>query len=158
MASHFSAANTLGRSLIRRKSSHEAEDARVDMTAMVDLVFMMNIFFLVTTLVTAMAEIDLPAAKHVVAANIDEATVFTIVQDAGQTQVFLGDGDKGTPLADAGQDAAVADAVDAGIRQGHTQVIIKAEREVPARRVARVASAATSNGGVELFVGVMEMD
>ena len=36
------------------------DDARFDVTAMVDLVFMMNIFFLVTWVDMALAEIDLP--------------------------------------------------------------------------------------------------
>ena len=40
------------------------DDARFDVTAMVDLVFMMNIFFLVTWVETALAEIDLPTARH----------------------------------------------------------------------------------------------
>ena len=44
--------------LVPRKSL--ADDARFDVTAMVDLVFMMNIFFLVTWAEMARAEIDLP--------------------------------------------------------------------------------------------------
>ena len=44
-------------------------DANFDVTAMIDLVFMMNIYFLVTTLGAAAGELNLPAAKHCVAAD-----------------------------------------------------------------------------------------
>ena len=50
-----------------------AEEARFDITAMIDLVFMMNIFFLVTTVAAALAELDLPPARHAVAAELDDA-------------------------------------------------------------------------------------
>ena len=57
------------------------QDATVDMTAMIDLVFMLNIFFLVTSIVASLAEIDLPAARHVVAADLETSVVFTVLVD-----------------------------------------------------------------------------
>ncbi len=57
---------------------------------MVDLVFMMNIYFLVSWIVAASAEVDLPAARHCIAADPDAAMVITIT--AGQPpSVYLGE-------------------------------------------------------------------
>ena len=47
--------------LVKRRPIHD--EAKFDITAMIDLVFMMNIFFLVTSVTAALAEIDLPAAR-----------------------------------------------------------------------------------------------
>ena len=54
------------------------------MTPMVDLVFMMNIYFMVTWLTAALAEIDLPAASHC-RDQLDEAVVVTIKNEGSQT-------------------------------------------------------------------------
>ena len=43
----------------------DSEPPEFDITAMVDLVFMMNIYFLVTFVTVALGELNLPAAKHV---------------------------------------------------------------------------------------------
>ena len=48
--------------LVRR--SDVEHNADFDITAMIDLVFMMNIYFLVTFIGAAMQEVNLPAADH----------------------------------------------------------------------------------------------
>src|SRR5512137_2171444 len=72
------------------------DDARFDVTAMVDLVFMMNIFFLVTWAEMARAEIDLPTAKHCAAAERSRSLVFTIMKGPA---FYLGDGPSGVAIA-----------------------------------------------------------
>jgi len=66
------------------KSSHD--EAHFDITAMIDLVFMMNIYFMVTALVTAMAEIDLAQAAHCTPADKDGAVIISIMADPGGTR------------------------------------------------------------------------
>lgn len=141
-------------------SSRRAAEAHVDMTAMIDLVFMLNIFFLVTTIVTTLAEIDLPAAKHVVAADLETSVVFTVLVDqpGRPPRVYLGDGAVGDPLPADAQEEAIAAAAEAGRRQGRTSVIVKAEKAVPLRDIARIANAATSIEGMTLNLAVMEKD
>ncbi len=137
-----------------------AAETRVDMTAMIDLVFMMNIFFLVTTLVATLAEIDLPAAKHVTAADPETSVVLTVVAGEGDSRprVYLGDGVSGDPLPEAQQDERIAAHVEAQLREGKTAVIIKAERDVSVREIARIAASATSVEGTKLNLAVMERD
>jgi biopolymer transport protein ExbD len=121
---------------------------------------MMNIFFLVTSLVATLAEIDLPAAKHVAAADPETSVVLTVIADkgAGRPRVYLGDGVSGKPLADAQQDAQITAAVEAQLREGKSGVIIKAERDVSVREIARIAASATTVDGAKLNLAVMERD
>src|SRR5262245_17699626 len=130
-------------SLAPRKNIQD--EARFDITAMIDLVFMMNIFFLVTTVTAATLEIDLPPAKHCVATDPESAVVITLIgnKDPSSFQVTLADVD-GPPLIEREeQERDVRRAVENGVNEGRTTVLIKAERSVRLRDVARIASIAT---------------
>src|SRR5829696_6432768 len=93
-------AHSGGDTLLARRPLED--DAEFDITAMIDLVFMMNIYFLVTFVTAAMGEINLPAANHAVSLDSDKAAIITAVAgpDWKTVYVYLGDGKKGTPLAE----------------------------------------------------------
>jgi biopolymer transport protein ExbD len=129
------------------------DDARFDVTAMVDLVFMMNIFFLVTWVEAARLEIDLPAARHCAAADKEESIVLTIIKGP---RIYLGDPGSGTELSPGEVDQRVGAAVEEAVRNNLSIVLIKAEREVPLRDVAHVANVATAGKGVKLMLAVLE--
>ncbi len=74
------------------------DDARFDVTAMVDLVFMMNIFFLVTWVEAALAEIDLPTARHCTRPDEDKSVIVTILKGP---RMYLGDAQPATRSAPA---------------------------------------------------------
>ena len=76
-----------------RKSQQETPE--FDITAMVDLVFMMNMYFLVTFITVALAEINLPTASHCEPLNADDAVVLTVLGslDGKSVTVAIGDGD-----------------------------------------------------------------
>src|SRR5258708_26846432 len=78
--------------LVKRGPMHD--EAKFDITAMIDLVFMMNIFFLVTTVTAALAEIDLPTARHCAPADRDNSVIFTILAgpDHGPGQMTIDEG------------------------------------------------------------------
>src|SRR6476620_4802930 len=82
---------------------HRPPDAEFDITAMIDLVFMMNIYFLVTFITVALGEINLPAAAHASALDRDKATVITVLAgpDWKTVFVYLGDGKKDAPIMEA---------------------------------------------------------
>jgi biopolymer transport protein ExbD len=137
------------------------DDARFDITAMVDLVFMMNIFFLVSWIGAALAEIDLPAARHCVATDADTSTVLTVKGSAGETpSIYVGDARPGGEINAGEVEQRISEAVEAGMRdrEGKTTVLIKAERDVCLRDVARIAGLATALKGVKLNLAVMEKD
>ena len=136
------------------------DESRFDITAMIDLVFMMNIFFMVTTVTAALGEIDLPEAKHCAPSDRDNSVVFTIIAspDRGRARVYIGEDSAGQSLTDAGQDAAIREAVEAGVRAQKHTILIKAEKAVRLRDVSRVAGAAAAVPGTELKIDVLEKD
>lgn len=143
--------------LVARRSI--VDDARFDVTAMVDLVFMMNIFFLVSWIGAALAEIDLPAARHCTAADGDTSVIVTMTDNAGQTpSVYLGDARPGSELNPSRVEEEITAAAEAGQREGKVTVLIKAEKNVKLRDVARIARAATIAKSMKLNLAVMEKE
>ena len=139
--------------LVPKKSL--VDDARFDVTAMVDLVFMMNIFFLVTWAEMARAEIDLPTARHCVAAQKEQSIVFTVLKGTPAV-VFVGDGTGSGQLSPNEVDQRVTAAVEDGVRDGKDIVLIKAEKDVLLRDVAHLAAVATAVKGTRLMLAVIE--
>ena len=138
-----------------------SDDSAFDITAMIDLVFMMNIYFMVTSMASMMAEIDLAPAQHAVAADPESCVIVTLMAPAakGPAQVFIGEGTAGEALVDIeDQQQQVKAAVEAGMAEGKTGVMIKAEKGVLYRDVSRIAAAASSFENVKLFMAVHEFE
>jgi biopolymer transport protein ExbD len=130
------------------------DDARFDVTAMVDLVFMMNIFFLVTWADAALDMLDLPMARHCDAAPADLSVVLSITKGP---VVHLGEARPGNALSPGEVDQRVTAAVEEGVREGKKIILIKAEKDVALRDVAHVAGVATAVNGMEqLMLAVIE--
>jgi biopolymer transport protein ExbD len=136
------------------------EDAHFDITPMVDLVFMMNIFFMVTWITATLAEVNLPAARHCVAADPDMSVIITAVAgDDGKPIVYLGEVRGGEILEDSSQwEERIQQAVETGKGQGRDTVLIKAEKDVRLREIVRLASAATAVEGMNLKLAVLEKE
>lgn len=135
-----------------------SDDTRFDITAMIDLVFMMNIFFLVTSLATAMAEIELPLARHAAAADPEDAVIVIIVRGPTPDSVAVYLGDRSPPAitkADE-QETTVREAIEQGLKSGKKLVLIKAEGKVRYRDVSRLAQLASA-AGAKLHVAVTEV-
>ena len=138
----------------------DPEPPEFDITAMVDLVFMMNIYFLVTFVTVAMGELTLPTAKHVAALDADSAVIFTVTRtlDGKSITVYLGDSKKSEPITEAAQqDKRVQEAVEQAKAAGKTEVLLKAEKKVRLADLFRVATAASVEG-TKLHVAVVERE
>jgi biopolymer transport protein ExbD len=117
---------------------HRHPDAEFDITAMVDLVFMMNIYFLVTFITVALGEINLPTAAHAAPLDRDTATVITVLAGPDWRTVFvhLGEDRSGAPIADPDdQMTQVANNVERAVAQGKKAVLIKAENGIRLREI-----------------------
>lgn len=136
------------------------EPPEFDITAMVDLVFMMNIYFLVTFVTVAMAEIDLPAATHAAPLDGDSAVVVTVTGGGDKpVVVYLGDVQSGEPLRDAeSQETRIRAAVEQGLAEGKTEVLLKAEKNLRLGELFRISAAASGVEGMKLNVAVMEKE
>ncbi len=171
--------------LLRRGRRSDSVD--MDITPMIDIVFLLLIFFLVASIPDMQVEADLPPARHGTGINPRSAVVFTLAERGGQqaAKVYLSDGKSGQPLpADiAGQEAAIERALrgEAGValpddpaeqaaiirravsagfhREGLATVLVKAEKGVLHRDVARItqAVAAAETEGIQLNLGVYEI-
>jgi biopolymer transport protein ExbD len=163
-SSGFNLGTTGADELIARRP--DSEPPEFDITAMVDLVFMMNIYFLVTFVTVALGELNLPAARHVSALDADSAVILSLVPslDGKSVTLYVGDGDKGEPINDpAQQEQRIQAAVEQGIAEGKKAVLLKAEKKVKNGDQFRIASVATSvnpesGEKVKLYIGVLEKD
>lgn len=133
------------------------DDAHFDVTPMVDLVFMMNIYFIVSWLVAAMAEIDLPSASHCTATNLDEAIVVTIKTEGSQKPTYyLGDASPEAVMKPAEFEKRLAAEAETSYHEKNS-VLIKAEKDVMLKDVVRVATAAAAAiKGSKLNLAVLE--
>ncbi len=137
------------------------ESDEIDMTPMIDCVFLLLIFFLVGSIPDLKTAVELAPARHGAAADPSASTIITIADRGGKVPaaVYLADGKVGAPLPDdpAAQQAAITAAVRKGFQEGKTNVLVKAERTVKHRDVSRAAVAAGQVEGIKLFLAVFEI-
>src|SRR5918995_555295 len=99
--SSFNLGPTASDELIARRPDEEPPE--FDITAMVDLVFMMNIYFLVTFVTVALSGMSLPSADYCNALDADTAVIVRVARslDGESVTVSLGDGEAGEALNDS---------------------------------------------------------
>lgn len=138
-----------------------SDDAEIDITPMIDCVFLLLIFFLVCSTLSKMISVQLPPARHGRGVDEQVSVIITIDGEGGQTKprVYLGDGTAGEPLPDdhQTQERLITEAVEQGIQSGKSAILIKAARAVKSGDVERVAAAAgAAAGGLSFNIGVFE--
>ena len=144
------------------------EEAEMDITPMIDITFLLLIFFLVASKLDTQADVALPPARHGTAASTQASVILTIAQgDGEQALVYKGDGTREADLVQATDLADQENEIAAYVRQGlnvtppKKNVIIKAEKGIQHREVSRVAQAVGSveevhSGGIQLHIAVLE--
>lgn len=121
-------------------------DNEIDIAPLIDMVFLLLIFFLVSSTLDRQSSIDLPKTEYGTAVSERNATTISIGGKGTDIRVYLGDNVGGVPLPDLTepQETAVAQAVEVGYLEGKTMLVIKADREVHAGEISRIISAATN--------------
>lgn len=129
---------------------------------MIDITFLMLIFFLVGSTPDQKTAIELPEALYGKAVAQLESVVFTIAEGGlDQSPVYEADGKlpefllSKNPEAQAEQ---IREAVARGKREGKNDVIIKADRGVTYRNVARVMSHISEIEGIKLHLAVLDTE
>ena len=159
--------------------------ADLDITPMIDIVFLLLIFFIVSSVPDPQVEADLPRARHGKGVDKQTSVIFTVKDlGDGQAEVYLGNGKRGDPLPEtpseqdaiirkalAGQTIALLPAdpdvqkdvirravLEGNKNLGKTAVLVKAEKGVPFHVTDRVAKAVGSAGieGMGLNFAVIE--
>lgn len=127
-------------------------DGEMDITPMIDVTFLLLIFFMVASTMQGTPDIDVPPAQHSIGVDSAGASVVTILapkSSAESPRIVLGDGE--------GLEADLADVrryVEDSIRDGKKRIVLKAEGDVPHGVVDEVAQSIKSVEGAELYMGV----
>lgn len=146
------------RSLLRKP--RQREDVDLDITPMIDMVFLLLIFFLVSSTPDQQTAIDLPEAHHGVAVTQSDSVIFTLgAGGLGTAPAFAADGRvAGTELPDDAvqRSQRVRELIEAGFREDKTKVVIKADKNVAHREVAQLVKAASQVEGVKIHLAVLD--
>ncbi len=138
------------------------DDAEMDITPMIDITFLLLIFFLVASKMDSDSEIELPTAKNGTAVTTKNSAIVTITDAGdGQVNIYLGNGavaaNRITTNDLAEQETLIADYIDRLLRQENkAQVIIKAAKDIKHRDVARIMQAVGMVDNAKLYVAVLE--
>ena len=134
-------------------------DNEIEIAPLIDMVFLLLIFFLVTSTMDRQSSIDLPRTEYGVAVSERNATTVSIEGKGANIRVYLGDNFGGEPLSDLTQpqEETIAQAVEAGYLEGKTSLVIKADREVHTGEIARIIRAATNAvGELNVYMATVE--
>ena len=138
------------------------DTAEMDITPMIDITFLLLIFFLVCSTASVQTAVELPPARHGTGVSDRTSVVITVADRGapGPALVYLADGRKGRPLAgdEEAQAAEIAQAVEQGLLEGKSTVLVKAEKSVKHGETWRVYTAAGRVEGIRLHVAVLEIE
>lgn len=138
------------------------ESGEMDITPMIDITFLLLIFFIVASIPDAQTAVELPKARH--GASVDPSTcvIITVAESgtADQSAVYLANGKMGEPLSGSrnAQDEQIISVLEQGKAEGKQNVLVKAERGLRHHHVARVTQLVGEVGQMQLFVAVLESD
>ena len=137
---------------IKKKKKDEAE---LDITPMIDVVFLLLIFFMVTSTMDEQKAANVPPAVHGVGADANKATIVSVLADSGggNARVVLGDSSDGEEVVNL---ELVRRYVQAGFNEGKELCIVKAERDVTEGKVQEVLKVLIDIEGLRFAVGVQD--
>ncbi|QDT35076.1 ExbD/TolR family protein [Thalassoglobus polymorphus] len=133
----------------------QTDDEDLDITPMIDVTFLLLIFFMVTSNMKQSATVNIPRAKHGESVPTSQAVILTIFKTDGDPEVYLSDGTKDN--GPVGMEEVTA-YVSAGVADGKKYIIIKADKDLPSGFVEEVARAANEVDDTELtfFIGIID--
>ncbi len=126
----------------------EPENADIDVTPMVDCVFLLLSFFMVSSPLRGNPDRNIPAAANGVGVNPLGVITLRINGPADSPRISL---DRREARLDE-----VRPYVEAEVQKGHRLVVIKADGNIPVGIVQKVAQEATSVEGVKYSFGVRD--
>lgn len=133
-------------------------DSELDITPMIDIVFLLLIFFIVTSKMQPEQVTDLPKARHGEGIASKQWIVLNVKRGAGDdAEVTRKDGSSFSNDKEE-QNQQVEDYVKEGIEQGMKLVVIKAEGGVRTGEISRLRTAISGalEEGQEINIAVQE--
>jgi biopolymer transport protein ExbD len=141
----------------------QTDDAEMDITPMIDVTFLLLIFFLVCSTPDQQSSVDLPKARYGTGVDKKNSVVITVSDEGIETApVYLADGKiEAARLSDNPEEQAnlIARAVLRGREdENRENVLIKADRNVAHREIARVIKAVSRVEGAKIYLAVLESE
>jgi biopolymer transport protein ExbD len=135
--------------------SHSAEfEEELDLTPLIDVAFLLQIFFMITSTIAMASNIVMPEAKNGQAPNLTKAITMTIYHTESGPELYLADGKGKKGIA---QLTDIPAYVQEEIAKGNNLILIKADASVASGYVEDVARAASQVEGIERYlVGVVD--
>jgi len=144
--------------ICRRKRN---DDIEIDITPMIDITFLLLIFFIVCSTPDQQASFELAEARYGKGVSERNSVFITIsAESADPAPVYLADGVGGKSLPNDfdEQKKLIREAVEKGRRDEKENVLIKADRNVAHRDVSRVIKAVSGVEGAKIHLAVLESD
>ncbi|GIW90678.1 MAG: biopolymer transporter ExbD [Pirellulaceae bacterium] len=147
--------------ILRRRKVEEAE---MDITPMIDVTFLLLIFFMVASKIDVQADVRLPVANYAKPVALGDAVIITVSDDGPDGTAIIYKGDSKDPAArlrsvdpQEQEEEIAAYVQETMVKERKHFVVIKAAKTVKHRDVARVANAVGKAESVQaLHVAVME--
>ena len=138
------------------------DDLEMDITPMIDITFLLLIFFLVASIPDSATSVDRPPAVHGTGVDARSSVVVTIAaDDGGDPVIYFADGKIESARAPDDPDAFREDLLaylEAGVAQGKTYLLISADRNSKAKATNRVLQVAADVEGLLPHIGTTEID
>lgn len=141
--------------MLRRETDEEVEQ-HIDMTPMVDVVFQLMTFMLLSSQMTGGEIVNVPPAVHGIGVQKDASALVIILPPAeagGTSQILMGE-DLRAPRAE--DDESIRKYLAAAVASGRSRVIIQADGQVDHGEVLRVAAVVGEVEGTSLHIAVQE--
>jgi biopolymer transport protein ExbD len=141
----------------------QTPDSEMDITPMIDVTFLLLIFFLVCSTADQQSSVELPKAKFGIGVGKEKSVIITVGGEGLESApVYLGDGKlESARLTDEPEEQArlIAEAVTKGLLQENKEgVLIKADRNVAYREVNRVVKSVSQVEGARIYLAVLESE
>ena len=139
----------------------ELEDVDMDITPMIDITFLLLIFFLVCSTPDQDSAIEMAKARYGRGVGERNSVIITLSDEGvDSAPVYIADGMVGEPLSDDPevQREKIIEAIEKGRREMKENVLIKADRNVAHRDVSRVIKSVSKVEGAKIFLAVLEAD
>jgi biopolymer transport protein ExbD len=139
---------------------NRGEDVEMDITPMIDITFLLLIFFVVCSIPDQDTAVELPQAKYGKGVSQKTSVIITLSDEgADAAPIYLADGKDGDRLPEDVdlQKEMIQEAVEKGRNEEKKEnVLIKADRNVAYRDVERVIQAVSRVEGAKIHLGVLE--
>ena len=137
------------------KKRDKSDEVDLDITPMIDVTFLLLIFFMVTSTMQGEPDYDNPPARYGVGVLGDEATAVIIKRPVapGETPVVLLENNV---ECFPGDHDTIRQAIEEGIQAGKFDVIINADRGVPSGFVQEVLRVIKDVEGARYYIGVKD--